>query len=142
MQKKLKRAARFVFASGLALLVLLTDVRIGRNTVSFLQTARADDSEGGCTFYQGFSMATVNANTGYTLGGQVQLSYGTSGTSGTFTASGGVSGSFMKCCMGSNAGSACNFASEYGGASNNVTGTNCGNTAVRPAHTAADQVCP
>lgn len=133
MQKKLRRAGKFMFASGLSLLVLLAG----------LQSARADDSENGCTFYSGFSMGTINANTGYSLSASATLSYNpTNGATGTFTASGGVSGTFMKCCMGSNGNSACNFANEFGGSSNPVSGTNCGNTAVRPAHTASEQVCP
>ncbi len=132
MQKKLRKIAKVLFGSGLAVLVLLAGV----------ESARADDSENGCTFYSGFSMGTVNATTGYSLSGTAGLTLSGSGMSGTFTASGGISGTFMKCCVGSNAGSACNFANEFGGSGNPVSGTNCSNTAQRPARTAAEQVCP
>jgi len=142
MQKKLKKAARILFASGLAVLVLLGDVKVGNKSFGLVQTAKAS-GENDCTFYQGYSMATIDVASGYTLSGSFTLQANAgNGLTGTWTISASQTGIFMKCCMDNGPNSACNFANEYGGSTNPVNGTSCRNAANRPGTSGKTPFCP
>ena len=143
MKKHFKKPGKALFVTGLILLVILADVRLDHHSFHFFQAAKADDTgESACTFYEGFTMGDINGVTGATLTASMTAGASMQGPSGTVTLSGGTTVSYMQCCVNGTEHSACNFANEYGGANNSVSGTNCGNKAVRNSTSHLNPFCP